>query len=667
MASLISLGLSGLTASQAALTTTGHNISNADTAGYSRQQTVQQTAPASAFNGLNYIGNGTSLAEIRRVYNDYLTTQVRTSTSLNSEAQTFLSQVSQVDALLSNTDTGLSSVLSSFFTNLQTLSQQPTDLTARQLFLSSANTLSGRFQSVSAQLSDQASYVNDQLSSRADEVNSLSKAIAGYNQSIMQASANGASPNDLLDAREEAVRQLSELVSLSVVSQDSGYAVYMGNGQPLVVGNTASSLSVVPPAGNSQNSTLALTTGSGTRIDVTGVVSGGEIGGLLRYRSEVLAPAQAQVNRLALVLADQLNGQLGQGVDLNGDWGSNLFADINSSELQAQRVSSSGSPSDPTQAPVTGMLSITDSSLIQASDYSLQYDSGTGAYSAKRLSDGAQMSVTVDAAGSLSLQDAKGVDQGFTVTLSSTPASDEKISLQPTRGAAAALSVTQTDARALALASPVKAEATSGNVGSGVIGEPVVSSTLDATRQAVLDGALPVKLVFTGASTFSVYGSDPEGSSLASGTVADGKLILTVEGSAAGDNDDFTLEIPFSGTPANGDSFTLSRTGANSSDNRNALALIGLQTAKTVGGAQSFGDDYGQLVSSIGAISSQAKLDGTATDAVLTQANAARESVSGVNLDEEAANLIKFQQYYNASAQVIKVAQSIFDTLLSSI
>ena len=264
MASLISLGLSGLTASQAALTTTGHNISNADTAGYSRQQTVQQTAPASAFNGLNYIGNGTSLAEIRRVYNDYLTTQVRTSTSLNSEAQTFLSQVSQVDALLSNTDTGLSSVLSSFFTNLQTLSQQPTDLTARQLFLSSANTLSGRFQSVSAQLSDQASYVNDQLSSRADEVNSLSKAIAGYNQSIMQASANGASPNDLLDAREEAVRQLSELVSLSVVSQDSGYAVYMGNGQPLVVGNTASSLSVVPPAGNSQNSTLALTTGSGT-------------------------------------------------------------------------------------------------------------------------------------------------------------------------------------------------------------------------------------------------------------------------------------------------------------------------------------------------------------------------------------------------------------------
>ncbi|MDM9651003.1 flagellar hook-associated protein FlgK [Pseudomonas wenzhouensis] len=649
MASLISIGLSGLNASQAALSTTGHNIANADTAGYTRQQTIQVTAPAT-LNGLNYIGSGTTLDQVRRVYNDYLNTQVRTTTSLNSESQTYLTQISQIDSLLSDSSTGLTTQLSGLFSNLQTLSNSPADVSSRDLLLSSAQGLTNRFNTMAAQLNDQTTYVNDQLVTLADRVNTLSSSIAGYNQSIMQLSANGTTPNDLLDARDEAVRQLAELVSVSVSKQDGGYSVYMGSGQPLVVGNRSSTLEAVPGS-TDDDYRLQLTVGGGTTIDVTDVTSGGEIGGLLRYRSDVLEPTKAELGRMALAISDQFNTQLAQGIDLNGNFGSALFSDINSSNLMSQR-----SVASTTNDPTSGNLSvrIDSTSALTTSDYEVRFTSATD-FTVRQLPDGTE--VTGQLPAGLSIDGMFiGADASYTF------AAGDSFTLNPTTGAASAMAVTLTDSSALGLAAPLNAAATSGNVGTGQIGDPSVVSTLDSNSQAALQAAAPIKLVFTDASNYNLY--DRDGNALASDTIIPGQS-NTLKFDAGAPNT-FTVEVPFSGTPVAGDSFSLNLTAANSSDNRNALEMLDLQTAKTIGGTVSFNGSYSQLVSGVGAKTSQARLDATATDAVLTQANTARESLSGVNLEEEAANLIKFEQYYNASAQIIQTAQTIFNTLINS-
>ena len=307
MASLISIGLSGLSASQTALATTGNNIANVDTAGYSRQSVVQKSASAE-FIGVGYVGNGTTVADVRRIYSEYLNTQLRTSTGLDAEAQTYLTQINQTDALLADSTTGISSVLSSFFEALQTAAENPTDASARALLLTNASGLAERFSSVYSQLADQNTYINSQLSSMAEQVNQLASSIANYNQAIVQASASGATPNDLLDARDQALVDLSELIGVTVVMEGNNANVFIGSGQPLVMGNTASTLTAEPSTTDPTRLNLMLTSGYSS-VDVTSVVSGGSISGLVRYREEVLDPTLNELGRLALVIADQVNSQ----------------------------------------------------------------------------------------------------------------------------------------------------------------------------------------------------------------------------------------------------------------------------------------------------------------------------------------------------------------------
>lgn len=272
MASLISIGLSGLSASQTALATTGNNIANVDTAGYSRQSVVQKSASAE-FIGVGYVGNGTTVADVRRIYSEYLNTQLRTSTGLDAEAQTYLTQINQTDALLADSTTGISSVLSSFFEALQTAAENPTDASARALLLTNASGLAERFSSVYSQLADQNTYINSQLSSMAEQVNQLASSIANYNQAIVQASASGATPNDLLDARDQALVDLSELIGVTVVMEGNNANVFIGSGQPLVMGNTASTLTAEPSTTDPTRLNLMLTSGYSS-VDVTSVVSG---------------------------------------------------------------------------------------------------------------------------------------------------------------------------------------------------------------------------------------------------------------------------------------------------------------------------------------------------------------------------------------------------------
>lgn len=677
MASLINIGMSGLGAAQSGMYTLGNNIANADVESYSRQQNVQKTKGGQQV-GQVFIGSGTTLADVRRVYNAFLENQLRSTTSLSSDATSYLNQITPLDTALSSSDTGITAALKSFFSAMQDAAAKPTEDASRQLLLTSAQSLAKRFNTLSAQLNQQNSDINANMASIADKVNALTKSIADLNGQISKMTAVNGQPNDLLDQRDGAVRELSALIGADVVEQKNGnYDIYLKNGQALVLGNTTQTIGVQPSATDPTRMSLILNRGS-TKMDITSTTTGGELGGLIRYRKDTLDPALNELGRVALVVADAINSQLAQGIDKNGDFGATLFGDINSAAAISQRsVAKTGNSAGSGNLDVT----IKDTGKLSTSDYQVTFTSATG-YSVRKLPEGTDM-------GSFDLTDTPPpVIDGFTLSLNGGGLSaGDSFKITPTRNAAAGIDTVLTDPKRLALASPLTATSGSGNKGTGVITQPTLSSEMDiydATQRSQLQAGLkystPVKLVFgddtSSPQAYKMY--DAKGTEIGSGTIVPGqenKLQLSVpmvdgNGNSLGGN--FTFEMSVSGAPKNGDSYTVALTGAGSADNRNALSVIDLQTKSTVevganGKGISFTDAYAKLVSNVGGKAGQAQMDSDATTALHASAVESRNGLSGVSIDEETGNLVKFQQYYTASSQIIKAAQETFATLINSL
>jgi flagellar hook-associated protein 1 FlgK len=689
MADLLSIGLSGLSANKTSLAVTGHNITNVNTPGFSRQDTVQATRNPQ-FSGAGYIGSGTTLVDVRRTYSEFLSTQVRSSTALNSDVEAYRSQIEQLDSLLAGTTTGITPSLQKFFSSLQTAAEDPANIPARQLVLSEAEGLARRFNTVSDRINEQNEFINKQMVAVSDQVNRLATSIASYNDAIAKAAANGQQPNDLLDAREEAVRQLSTYVGVTVVAQDdNSLNLFVGSGQPLVVGSTTSRLEVGPGQGDPTRFEVSFVSG-GSRQGITSLLTGGELGGLVRYRAETLDPTLNSLGRLALAVSDQVNTQLGQGLDLKGQVGTALFGDYNDTALAQLRVRAFASNTSNVQP----ALNITDTSVLTTSDYRLEYDGSN--YSARRLSDGAAMTVSPSSPGSypatLTFTDAAGRDQGFELALDSAPAAADKFLLQPTRRGATTISAQLDQPDQLAFTAPVRSEADLQNRGNAVIGQPDITNSPDPMALTNLKAINSIGLTFDAANNRLQFSSPlPAGVTITSPAMPappapqvqaiditlgqSNQLSYVVEVDVGGVVQSYAISQSFSGRPENGDSFSLGFNANGVSDNRNALKLVDLQTKQTVGvdptvsgigTGVSFTDGYGDLVERVGTLTAQARQDSDATGAILKQATNNRDSLSAVNLDEEAANLIKFEQYYNASAQVIQVARSLFDTLIST-
>jgi flagellar hook-associated protein 1 FlgK len=679
--SLINIGMSGLNASQAALATVGNNIANANAAGYSRQQLIQTSAGSQQVGGV-FIGSGTTLADVRRVYNAYIDAQLQTTTSLNGDAQAYLDQIGAVDKLLSDKNTGVSAALGSFFASLQTAAGAPGDMSARQLLLTNAQTLSNRFNAISSQLTQQNDGINSQLTTLASMVNQHTATIASLNQQITQASTSGSTPNNLLDARNEAVRSLNELVGVKVQEHDGVYDISLGTGQTLVTGNTSNTLSAVPGKTDKSQYSLQIDYPQSS-IEVTSVVTGGKMGGLIRYRNDVLAPAINDLGRTALVVSDAFNKQLGQGLDANGEFGSSLFNNINSPQAISQRsLATTGNSAGSGNLDVT----IGDSSALTAYDYQVTFTSDKN-YSVKR-SDGTTLGpfdVT---------KTPPDMIDGFTLKLNGGGLSaGDSFKVSPTRSGASDLSVQLKDPNKLAFAGPLLADKGSSNSGTGALSSPNLSSMLDiyggaelGQLQSQIEGAMPVRIAFDeakdGTQTYRVL--NEAGTEIGKGSIVpgqDNKLtinvpVLDAAGNPVKNADGTAKTVGFnttvSGSPGKGDSFDIKFNQDGKADNRNANEMLALQTKATVGvgggnAGVSMGQAYSQLVSTVGGKASQASVDGTANNAALAYAKSSRSSVSQVNLDEEASDLIKFQQYYTASSQIIKVAQDTFSTLINSL
>jgi flagellar hook-associated protein 1 FlgK len=684
--SLLNIGMSGLSASHNALATTGNNIANADTAGYSRQQTVQNSKNSIQHGNL-FIGTGTTLADVRRVYNSYLDAQLQTTTSLNSDSAAYLGQVTPLDSLLSDSGTGLNGALTKFFASVQNVNAKPGDDASRQLLLSDAQALSNRFNSVSSQLNSQNANINGNLTNMADQVNKLANTVAQLNKKISEISSTGGSPNELLDARNETMRQLSTFTGAQYVEREGNVDIYLGSGQPLVIGDTVNKLEAVPGKDDPGRLSLQLNRGSST-IDITSIMTGGEIGGLLRYRSEVLDPAMNELGRVALVVADQMNSIQAQGIDKNGDFGSNLFSNINSAAQMSQRSIASGNNS---AGSGNFDVSIEETGKLTINDYKVTFTSATD-YTVQRLPDNTSM-------GSFNTATTPApVIDGFSMSFNGGAAKGDTFKLTPTRNAATSIKTEMTDSKRLAIAAPLGAAIAAGGSGTLTIpasGQPTLTTKFDiydpATATAMQNGlkySTPTKVVFGDVSadgTSQTYQFlDAKGGVISSGSIKPGEnntLSLTIPlkdstgaaiPPAPATQYTVSFDMTVAGSPGKGTAINVSLSQPGTLDNRNGTALANLQTSQTVDtGAASKGislsDAYGKLVEGVGSKAAQGKLDSAATGAILANAKGARDSLSGVDLDEETGNLVKYQQYYTASSQIIKAAQETFSVLINSL
>jgi flagellar hook-associated protein 1 FlgK len=550
MTGILGTALSGLIASQRSLDTTSHNIANVNTDGYSRQR-VELGAKPAQFTGAGYIGQGVNMATVSRSYDQFITSQLTSSTSAFAETKTLSTLASQVDNITANEAMSLSPALKSFFNAVNEVANDPSSLPVRQVMVSEAESLTQQFNTLSSRFEDLRNQTNNQMQASVDDINSFAESIASLNSKIVTDSSRtsgGQLPNDLMDQRDALVAKIAEKISVSTLAQQDGsISVFIGNGQSLVLGVSAAKLSLAGSSADPSHKNILI-----GGQDISKQITGGELSGALKFRDDVLDPAQQQLGLVAAGFAVQFNAAHTTGFDLNGDAGTDLFS-LGTPALNVPVTPNSNNVGSATAAydPLTiGQLT--------PSDYQLSYDGAN--FSLKRLSDN-----TVTAFAGPPPTTITG--PGFNISAGATIAANDSFLLRPTFDAAKKMTALITD--------PAKIAAAGATGGPG-------------------------------------------------------------------------LPIP--------------------GDNTVALSLADLEKKSgLLGGKATFNDAYGQLVAKVGTLTHSSKISSSAQEVLFNQAKQSRENLAGVNLDEEAANLIKFQQSYQAAAQVISIANSLFDTLIGAV
>ena len=537
MANTITIGLSALMAAQAGVNTTGNNIANASTLGYSRERVLQNASSN---------GNGTNVTDIQRIYDEFLATQKFSAQSSFSQLQAQNNQLQKITTMLSDPSVGIAADMQSFFSSLQAVSVAPSDTTSRQALLSTTETLVSGFKDAQTLVEGISKDVNTQIRSSVDSINTIAKQIASLNSSISSAqqATNGGMANSLLDSRDQLLTDLSKQIQIKVVSNGDLINVYMGNGQPLVIATAFNKLAVTPSNTNPANLEVAYDINDIKTPIAQNNLSGGLLNGLITFRNNTLPTVQNAIGRIALGLASNINTINAGGITLNGKAGGNIFT------VPAINVAANTD----NKGSATIGVTYADISKITTSDYSLQKVGGI--YNLIRISDN-----TLLASGDKTAIQRAALSEGLQISLpinDSTINEGDQFTIKPTVNVAGGLAMATSDTNAIAAATK-----------TGVPG-----------------------------------------------------------------------------------------------DNSNVLKMIALQTNKTLANASlSIQDAYANMVGDIGA-KSQAIISTTATaKAALTQTSQALDSVAGVNLDEEAANLIKYQQAYQAAAKLIEISKLMFDAL----
>ncbi len=669
--SLLNVGSRALLANQVALQTTGNNIANVNTPGYSRQSVVVQTMPGQ-FTGGGYIGKGVDVQTILRNQSDLLTRQATAAAAVDAGNSARSQSLLQLQDVFSGGTSGLGTAINSMMNALSDVVSSPTDMTARNVALTSMDETGKRMVAASAQLDDIASSVNEQLKGDVNTINQLAQNIASVNDQIARAKGNGQPPNDLLDQRDQLVRNLNKYIQTTQVTADDGtLSVFVAGSQPLVLGNKAGSVSIGDPkdfgAASGQKSLLFQQPGASSMQELSGTaLGGGEVAGLLSFQNSDLQEGYQLLNRMATAISLSLNAQNELGVTLDGSMGKALFADV----VPAQPTAASTN----TSAASMG-VTFSDPTKLSANSYLVSFSSATTG------------TITTQPGGQPENFGGPGQptlagyfsSHGLQSTLSGPPNAGDQFLVDPMKGAAAKMQAQQLSPTQLAAASPVNAQMGAANAGT------LQLASLNATGQPATTGFVPppspVPPATTGGGVTLTFASGPP----ATFTVA-GNATPLMDVSAtppvplAGPPYTYTAgqaitidgwAITLAGAPKAGDTVTVGNAldpqygDGYQRNTGNATALMNLRDAKMFDGA-TLSDGFASAMAQVGTRTQSAQYAQELSSSLAANLEGDRTAVSGVNLDEEAARLIQYQQAYQASAKMIQVAQNIFDTLITS-
>ncbi|MCL1090753.1 flagellar hook-associated protein FlgK [Shewanella profunda] len=636
---LLNIARTGVLASQSQLGVTSNNIANANTAGYHRQVATQSTLESQRL-GNSFYGTGTYVDDVKRIYNDYAARELRIGQTTLSGAEASYGKLSELDQLFSQIGKMVPQSLNSLFTGLNSLADLPADLGIRSSTLNDAKQLANSLNQMQSSLNGQMTQTNDQITGMTKRINEISKELANLNLELMK------SPNQdamLLDKQDALVQELSQYAQVNVIPQENGAkSIMLGGSVMLVSGEIAMTMDT--KTGDPFPNELQLTSSIGSQsVAADPSKLGGQLGALFEYRDQTLIPASHELDQLALGIADNFNKMQAQGFDLNGQVGSNIFRDINDPLMSLGRV---GGYSNNTGNATLG-VTIDDTSLLTGGAYELSF-TAPATYELRDTETGVITPLTLNGS---TLEGGAG----FSIDIKAgAMASGDRFVIRPTAGAANGITVEMTDPKGIAAASP-KITADAANSGNTQVKLTQITNR-SAANFPITGSELTIQLDTTAIPpTYEAF--DASGSSLGAAapytppSISAFGFTFEVDSTAAASNDRFTFDLSFA-----------------EGDNSNAVAMAKLSESKVMnGGKSTLADVFENTKIDIGSKTKAAEVRVGSAEAIYQQAYARVESESGVNLDEEAANLMRFQQAYQASARIMTTAQEIFDTLLTSV
>ncbi len=633
---LLNIARTGVLAAQSQLAVTSNNISNANTDGYHRQ-VAEQSSLESQRAGSEFYGSGTYISDVKRIYNDYAARELRIGQTSASEAQTTYTKMSELDQLFSQIGKAVPQGLNDFFAGLNSLSDLPDDIGIRGSVLGSAEQLASSLNQMQSHLDGQMKQTNDQLAGITDRINEISKELGHINQELMKSQGED---SQLLDKQDSLIQELSQYSEVNVIPLDTGAkSVMLGGAVMLVSGEVSMSIGITPGDPHANQSRISASVGSYAQV-IDGSKLGGQIGALFEFRDDTLIKAQQELGQLSLGVADSFNKAQKEGFDLNGEVGKDIFKDINDPTMSVGRVAGFGANTG-----TAGLrVNIDDSGQLSGNSFELSY-TAPATYELKDTLTGNITPLTLNG----TQLDGAG---GFTIHIDSGALADgDKFEIRPSAGAAAGIGVVMTDPKGIAAAAP-KITPDAANSGNTEI--EMVSIDSRGAAGFPLTGSELTFEINTAANTFEVF--DATGASLGAAAA-----FVPPSISAYG----FTFDV--TSTAAATDRFTFDLSFA-PGDNTNSVAMSKLSETKLMnGGTSTLADVYQGTKLSVGGKTKAAEVAMGSAQAVYSQAYSRVQSESGVNIDEEAANLLRFQQAYQASARIMTTANEIFDTLFNAV
>ncbi len=638
MPDMLNTAVSGLLSFQRALSTTSHNIANVNTPGYSRQR-VEFDTNIPSFLGGNFYGNGVSIESVTRSYDQFLTREVRDTTSAHARAAMFSELAGHIDDVLADPQGGITPALQDFFSAVQNVADDPSSLTARYAMIDNAGALASRFDSINTRFEELSQNTADELRRQVDEINTLVAGIRDINFALHEIHATGPTTQqaaDLLDERDYLLDQLAQKIDITVVDeQENHLSIFIGNGQTMLSGTEAFTLSAVPDISDPTRDVI-IYNGLITVYDISDNLTGGELGGLLDFRNNVLEPTRNALGRSAIGLAETFNAQMRDGMDLNGNLGQDFF-----SYTPPQSIALASNLGTPTVSTV-----VSDVSQLTTDNYELDFD-------------GVNWTLTSDSGSSATVANgapATLVFEGLTLTINGvTAVAGDRFVIKPTLAASGSLQVVTSDPNEIAAALPIRTGSALSNLGSVDISAGIVTDVTDPNLLNTATFTFDTPPATLRADVDVVVGGVPYAAGAA--IPYSNNMVIDANG----------WQVSLSGAPAAGDVLTVESNVGGTGDNRNALDLANLQNVGVFdGGNASYQEDYATLVGFVGSQTYAASIERDSQETLKFQAIDRKSSKASVNLDEEAADLVRYQQAYEATARIINTVQVMFDTLINS-